>query len=72
MDARTIILRQAGSVAAFVLEDACRNQRQDGNGKRLVVSCMYFVSTSRYAAFRVTSKLGMVVVIGPCGRAFFF
>ena len=38
--------KTSGFGCGVCLGDACRNQRQNGNGKRLVVSCKYFVSTS--------------------------
>ena len=67
MDAGTFILRQAVSVVAFVLWMLVEITEKMGTASTCWVLASIFSIPLVYAAFRVTSKLGMVVVLVLAG-----
>jgi hypothetical protein len=67
MDAGTFILRQAVSVAAFVLWMLVEITEKMGTASTCWVLASIFSIPLVYAAFRVTSKIGMVVVLVLAG-----
>ena len=67
MDAGTFILRQAVSVVAFVLWMLVEITEKMGTASTCWVLASIFSIPLVYAAFRVTSKIGMVVVLALAG-----
>ena len=67
MDAGTFILRQAVSVVAFVLWMLVEITEKMGTAITWWVLASIFSIPLVYVAFRVTSKIGMRVVLGLAG-----